>query len=155
MAGGAFPDWMVIRLISDSGGLLFFHTNQRRTANTSYERSFDAENQPYRGFRTYSFSEPPNGYPYMRNYPGWGKMGFGLFAGAPADPDPGLAYSDQFIVVPFWFVILLFAALPSRWILIPRRRKGGLCEKCGYDMRATPTRCPECGCVPAGGTRAT
>ena|ERR1700722_2764708 len=56
------------------------------------------------------------------------------------------------IVVPLWIGALICAAVPLAWAIrqVARRKvlKGGLCPACGYDLRATPERCPECGAIP-------
>ncbi len=51
--------------------------------------------------------------------------------------------------IPLWMPTLLFGLWPA-WLLLPfhRRRKRknlGLCLKCGYDLRGSEGRCPECG----------
>lgn len=56
--------------------------------------------------------------------------------------------------VPYWLLLAATGALPiARLLLHPRRRRAaraaaGLCVICGYDLRASPDRCPECGAVP-------
>jgi hypothetical protein len=49
------------------------------------------------------------------------------------------------IAVPYWCLLVSFFAFPYQWLRKGRSARPGLCPFCGYDLRATPDRCPECG----------
>jgi hypothetical protein len=49
------------------------------------------------------------------------------------------------LYLPHGLWAIAAAAIPARWWLSRRRMPSGHCAACGYDLRATPDRCPECG----------
>jgi hypothetical protein len=54
--------------------------------------------------------------------------------------------------VPHWLPVAALLVVPCvalfrLWLRMRTTR--GACSKCGYDLRATPERCPECGTVPS------
>ena len=80
----------------------------------------------------------------------WRTLGFVLshvaFKGGSVD------HVARWMAVPHWFLIFLTAVLPlgqARYMMHQRRQTrrlcSGLCLTCGYDLRASPERCPECG----------
>jgi outer membrane protein assembly factor BamB len=65
-------------------------------------------------------------------------------SGTPLGPQ-----AESSVTVPHWFLIAALSIAPLAWATgLWRDRKRypkGHCPNCGYDLRASPQRCPECG----------
>ena len=74
-----------------------------------------------------------------------------IFAGFHSDVGTPKSWgrSERDLIMPDWFIAATCVVLPyravRRWRAARRKRLAGRCRRCGYDLRATPGRCPECG----------
>lgn len=85
----------------------------------------------------------------------WGGIEFSQFAGgafgsaAPAPATYSRVQRVRSLTVPWAWPAALFGLLPAlaavRYIRTHHRVRPGRCTRCGYDLRASPRRCPECG----------
>jgi hypothetical protein len=91
-------------------------------------------------------------HPWDRTPPAW--TGFGRLGVMRLElAHEATPYRAWAVSAPLWGIVLATGAWPvtSLWLAGWRwRRRGraareGLCPACGYDWRATPGRCPECG----------
>jgi hypothetical protein len=99
-------------------------------------------------FRTIPI-DPTAGKPTIGSGTFWNQLGFSLDLGKGVMNNGFSRYSFWWIQLPLWLPLALVASVPTWWAvrrIRQRRRVGiGLCRRCGYDLRATPDRCPECG----------
>ena len=97
------------------------------------------------------------GSPIVRRERTWRGFGFKQWMwrssttwGNDGQPDIHDDYRVREARTPFWFLVTALAFYPTFVLLFrpsrrSRRRKLGLCLKCGYDLRGSEERCPECG----------
>jgi hypothetical protein len=74
-------------------------------------------------------------------------LGIYYWFGIEIPPDFGRWLKDAYLPIVI-VLMMLVITLAGTWWGTRRSRADGFCAACGYDLRATPDRCPECGTVP-------
>ena len=130
-----------IHLTAHGGGVWFDWAYHRINAESAPRWERMMRDRPHWWQRF----DAPGGYSADNTW-----LGFYGFAGSRG------SRTAYFIVrLPYWFVAGAGAVLPAlelRRLLRARRRgRRGHCVRCGYDLRESPERCPECGAVAGSG----
>jgi hypothetical protein len=145
------PPWTMrfVQVWSSGGGVRLMIGDVRRTDMMPSAMA----NVPDPMFDHGSYDPGSKPYPVNRfEGSAWTHGGFELFW-----YDYAIAtYStwQRSVTVPCWALVMALGLAPVagvrhywRTAVRRRRRARGECVMCGYDLRATPGRCPECGAV--------
>jgi hypothetical protein len=129
-------------IAAQHGGVLLLFSNipgGKESAWAVHGASADPEDQQLIDFRDFLFAPPARKYSVLD---------FRLANGTvPFTAQLNARYMA--VALPYWFLTIVFGVLPLAPLKAAlrrlRRRRGGLCVACGYDIRASTGRCPECG----------
>jgi hypothetical protein len=103
-----------------------------------------------------TFARPPGVSFVSNSHPYWA-VNDGFWAIEYMDAQPAAyIYHEHLVRIPWWAISVVLWSIsgPVTYLYFRRRRdarlreRKGLCPRCGYDLRATPHRCPECGAFP-------
>gem|GEM_PF-2306411 len=151
-----------VQISSDEGSIClhkgsFVYVNRNLTAEDKVRRSHVwmyfsdyASNHDFSHLDA-SWSEQSSVTEFLTKLPQWltPLCASSLTDSESRETDPWFGYAVEFQVP--WWMILAMVHLPVPSILRSRRkrhrRENGLCTKCGYDLRGSSERCPECGTV--------
>jgi hypothetical protein len=126
--------------------------NADKTRVTETPSDLERVSREQRETNVYAWSEPDGfhlGYHdglYSTPFPEVLSFGGIKYDSLPNWTPPATAFR---YFVPIWYILPLLLAAPAwRGAFIWRRfrrHRAHLCQNCGYDLRATPDVCPECG----------
>jgi hypothetical protein len=94
----------------------------------------------------------PLRYPASPNLPNYVYVDTGqhfAFLGAHVDIYGEKDMNQRAVAIPLWIITAVWIPVSSLLLiqifLTRSRNRGGICSSCGYDLRASKDRCPECG----------
>ena len=133
------PTGHVVGVASDHSGVLFFASNARFDAD--YDLSTDRMS-----ISAVEFHQVHD-WLFDKRAQKLRIAGFQVAAGAFSRTISHWKYGA--IIVPYWALLIVLIPLPARYlsrvVIRWRRRRLGRCIGCGYDLRKSTERCPECG----------
>jgi hypothetical protein len=145
--GGYQIAWRKMLFVSDGRVLYVRDRNMGRRAY-SERMTPDVADGAKAFFDTPSPATPLQPPSFSRRFAGFEHTvlyGYPMIASSFNPPMPDLTHIRA---MPLWPPAVLFALLPAHALyraIRGRRLAKHECPNCGYDMRATPDRCPECG----------
>jgi hypothetical protein len=146
-------------LESNAGRVLLSHTGLRFDTPEGFDL-LDDELRPFLGWRFTRRDATPYDSPSGTRLQKLGFYHYSLTSSLqatrlkPVRRDVGTFTMDNAgIALPHWALVMILTlpATPTALRLLRRQRlvPAGHCPTCGYDLRATPPRSPECGTIPA------